>query len=149
MSVPPTFGQELRPIEVVLRNQRPMLSRAYLIAYPNDTALVEENRDEALWLSDYAPYLDSIEEVMQPISDLYYPIIIDAHKRIEWMDGTYRREDHTVGAFFSLSIYWKDMLLEILAEGSVGILVSTSGDLVVKKEQHVSTQSLIPELLSH
>ncbi len=147
MSVPPTFGQKLRPMDVILRDHRPLIIPAYFIAYENDTERIEENYDEALWLSDYLPYMDSIEEVMQPMSDLFYPIIADSNRKIELMDGTYRTEDHEVVGFLCLALYWKDMLNEILPDGSIGILVSTKGNEIVPSESLVSNQLLILEFL--
>jgi hypothetical protein len=122
MSVPSIPGQERRASDVVLEEQKPVLSPPYLVADISRPDQYQQDLDEALWLSSYVPHLD-IEEVMRPMFDFQFPILVDAHEKIQWMDGTYSKDDHKVAAILSISIYWSYMISDILPQGSNGVLV--------------------------
>jgi len=71
------------------------------------------------WFKDY---IDPGEEPMEPVSDIYYPII-DKIDSVRIIDSTYRQEEHDVVGFLALSIYWLGFMKNILPEGSEGIVV--------------------------
>ena len=106
-------------VRAVQRTHKAVITESYLISYPNDTEQVEEDRLEAEWISDYLP---EGEEPMEPISDIYYPIIANSNKHIEVKDGA-GEEGHNLVALFSISIYWRDTIRNILPEGTHGLLV--------------------------
>jgi hypothetical protein len=56
--------------------------------------------------------------------DFLFPVLADAHEKIQWVDGTYSMEDHKVVAILSISIYWSYMIRDILPKGSTGVLVA-------------------------
>jgi hypothetical protein len=122
MSINELPGQERRAPQVVLQEHKPVMTDPYLLGDISNPELYQADQDEALWLSSYVPHLD-IEEVMRPMLDFRFPILADAHNKIQWMDGTYKKEDHKVAAILSISIYWSYMISNILPKGSVGILV--------------------------
>ena len=137
MSDPLAPGMNESSMDAVIRTRRPVLGEPYLVDDPNDPEGQEENIDEANWLSQYLPHAKSIEEIMQPMSDLYYPILEDAHEKIEWVDGNFKPEDHRVVGFFSVSIFWKDTLKNILPEGSDGMHVSIKTFAIMAMEANV------------
>jgi len=96
------------------------LTEAYLIAYPNDTATIAENAINADWFSYY---LTTDEDPMEPVSDIYYPILPDAADWANIVREGYDPSDHKLGGFLSVSFYWRDLLKGILPEGSDGIIV--------------------------
>ena len=110
-------------MDVVMKTRQPVIGEPYFLDDPSDPEVHEYNLDEARWLSQYLPN-KSLEEIMQPMSDISYPVIAAANERIEWMDDGFIPDDHRVEAFFSVSIFWKDTLANILPEGSNGIIVS-------------------------
>jgi hypothetical protein len=122
MSILRTPGQGRTSAEVVLQDHKPLMTAPYLLGDTSNPEQYQLDQDEALWLSSYVPHLD-IEEVMRPIFDFRFPILADAHDKIQWMDGTYSKDDHKVVAMLSISIYWSYMITDILPQGSVGILV--------------------------
>ena len=128
MSSPPPIGQNETPMDVLLQHHRPIISSAYLTASPEDEAQAESDYWDAVWLSAFLPQAETLEEVLHPISDIFYPIIGDANNKIELMDGTYSTTEHKVVGLFSMGIYWKDMITDILPHDSNGILVSWTSE---------------------
>ena len=51
---------------VPIERQKVSISEAYLVAFPNDTEMIEENMYEAEWVS---AYLTTDEDAMEPMSD--------------------------------------------------------------------------------
>jgi len=114
----------LNPIET----HKVTISEAYLIAFPNDTESIEENIDEAAWVSSY---LTTDEDPMEPMSDFYVPILAEA---ADWIRVAQNKEEygesydhdhssrHTTAGILSASIYWRDLLKDILPPGSTGSL---------------------------
>jgi Adenylate and Guanylate cyclase catalytic domain len=124
MSIPPIPGQERSVMEIMMEDHRPTITVPYLLADKSDPARYQEDLDEANWLHDYLPNVDSVEEVLQPLSDFAYPIFANSHERIQFnTDGHHGKDEHAVVALFSASVYWKDQIRDILPEGSAGILV--------------------------
>jgi hypothetical protein len=125
MSVVSAAAVKQRANELVLQERKPVLTEPYFLNDPNDPDAYEHILDEANWLSQYLPN-KTLEEIMQPMSDLFYPIFEKAHEKIEWVDQNFTKEDHKVVAFFSVSIFWKDTLANILPKGNDGIHVSSN-----------------------
>jgi class 3 adenylate cyclase len=117
-SVPNTHFMDTTSVETVQRTHKAVITESYLISYPEDTERVEEDKLEADWISDYLP---EGEEPMEPISDIYYPIIANANKHIEVEDGA-GEEGHDLVALFAISVYWRDTIRNILPEGTHGLL---------------------------
>ncbi|KAL7569519.1 hypothetical protein ACA910_013893 [Epithemia clementina (nom. ined.)] len=96
------------------------LSKAYHIAYPGDTSLDAENQ---AWADYFSPYITTGENPMEPLSDFYYPIIEDA---VDWRnirsDTNYDPSKHRVVGIFAQSVYWRDMIKNLLPDGMIGIL---------------------------
>jgi hypothetical protein len=61
---------------------------------------------------------------MRPMFDFLFPVLADAHDKIQWGYGTNSMEDHKVVAILSICIYWSYMIRDILPKGSTGILVA-------------------------
>ncbi|KAL7569517.1 hypothetical protein ACA910_013892 [Epithemia clementina (nom. ined.)] len=96
------------------------LSKAYHIAYPGDSSLDAENQ---AWADYFSPFITTGENPMEPLSDLYYPIIEDA---VDWRnvrgDPNYDPSKHRVVGIFAQSVYWRDMIKNLLPDGMIGIL---------------------------
>jgi hypothetical protein len=122
MSLPPIPGQEKSAAEVMMEEHKPVMTAPYLLADMSNPEQYEQDVNDALWLSPYVPQLN-FEEVMRPIFDFQFPVLADAHNKIQWMDGSYSKEDHKVVAILAISIYWSYMIRDILPQGSNGILV--------------------------
>ena len=96
-----------------------------MIAWPNDTAKQEENEAEAEWLSYL---LQPDENPVEPISDIYYPIIDEAldnvyHREEDMENENYNITGNHLGAYLALTIYWRDMVRDLLPEGTAGVAV--------------------------
>jgi hypothetical protein len=96
------------------------LSKAYHIAYPGDTSLDEENQ---AWADYFSSYITSGEDPMEPLSDMYYPMVEDL---LDWRNvrdhPDYDPSQHKIAGIMSQSFYWRDMIKNILPQGSDGIL---------------------------
>eukprot|EP00531_Pseudo-nitzschia_arenysensis_P000998 CAMPEP_0116131464 /NCGR_PEP_ID=MMETSP0329-20121206/9018_1 /TAXON_ID=697910 /ORGANISM="Pseudo-nitzschia arenysensis, Strain B593" /LENGTH=972 /DNA_ID=CAMNT_0003625893 /DNA_START=124 /DNA_END=3042 /DNA_ORIENTATION=+ len=102
------------------------ITEPYMIAWPWDIAKQEENEAEAEWLQQL---LEPGENPIEPISDIYYPVIVEAldnvYHREEDLDAEdYVLEDNHVGAYLALTFYWRDALRDLLPEGSAGVAIS-------------------------
>ncbi len=96
-----------------------------MIAWPWDTEKQEENEAEAEWIRDY---LEPDEEPLEPISDIYYPIVVEALDNIELHEDdldseSYDGKSNKIGAVLALSIYWRDTLRDLLPLGSTGVVI--------------------------
>jgi hypothetical protein len=88
------------------------ITEPYMIAYDWDTEKQAENEAEAEWIIDY---LEPGEEPLEPISDIYYPVIVEAldnihHHEEKYSPDTYSTQSNKLGAVLALSIYWRDAL---------------------------------------
>jgi len=110
--------------EAVLETHLVSISEPYMIAWPWDTERQEENEAEADWIRDY---LEPGEEPLEPMSDIYYPVIIEALENIHHHEEEYSPEttkkSNKLGAILSMSIYWRDALRDLLPMGSAGVVV--------------------------
>jgi hypothetical protein len=98
------------------------ITEAYLIAEPDDYALQAENEYNAEWFRDYLP---PGEEPLEPVSDIYYPILQDYHEKFNHQDRI--GEEKLVG-LLSFSVYWRDFIRNSLPEGSKGVYVVLESD---------------------
>ncbi|KAG7359286.1 adenylate and guanylate cyclase catalytic domain containing protein [Nitzschia inconspicua] len=152
MSLPPVPGQERSAMEIMMQDKRPTITAPYLLANPAVPERYEEDLNEAHWLHSYLPNVETVEEVMQPISDFAYPIYHNAHERIQFNmdDGDHQAQelgsnsdDPVVAALFSVTVYWKDMIKDILPEGSNGILVVFESDCVQEFTYEVNGPNVV------
>ena len=113
------------PWYAVIETHLVTITEPYMIAWPSDTEKQEENEAEAEWISDY---LEPGEEPLEPISDIYYPIVVEALDNIQLHEEDidaeiYPTESNKIGAILALSIYWRDALRDLLPTGSAGVVV--------------------------
>jgi Adenylate and Guanylate cyclase catalytic domain len=123
MSFPNTEFMNVSSAQATLNSRKVTVTEAYLIASPDDLDLIVNNEETA---SIYAGFLPEGEEPMEPVSDIFYPILENAHKQIQITDSGddhSDKEEHKVVAILSLSVYWRDTIRDILPEGSNGILL--------------------------
>lgn len=101
-------------------NHKVSLSKAYHIAEPGDTSLQAENE---AWADYFSNYLTSGENPMEPLSDFYYPMILDLldEPSVRSKPG-YIPSEHQIAGILSQSVYWRDMIKNILPQGSNGYL---------------------------
>jgi len=92
------------------------ITDAYLISHPDDVERYENDKDEVEWIRNYL--LDD-EEPMEPISDIFYPILEDANRLIKVGNET---DETDVVGIFSIAIYWRDTIKNILPYGSNGVI---------------------------
>ena len=96
------------------------LSKAYHIAYPGDTSLIEENK---AWADYFSSYITSGEDPMEPLSDFYYPMLEDLlDDRDVRNKENYDPSQHKIAGIMSQSVYWRDMIKNILPPNSNGVL---------------------------
>ncbi|KAG7338693.1 adenylate/guanylate cyclase [Nitzschia inconspicua] len=109
--------------KATLQSHKVGISQAYLISDPDDVDRIKEDIAVEQFLEGFLP---PGTNVMQPISDIYYPIFEDAHKDIKVMDGkgeNYTTNSRKIVGLFALSVYWKDTIRNILPNGSNGLRV--------------------------
>jgi DNA-directed RNA polymerase subunit F len=112
---------DTKSIDSLLETHRVSLSEAYMLTDPDDDELTVENMCAAHYFKDY---ISPDEEALEPVSDIYYPIIEDATDSFNLFDGgSYNPVHHNLGGILSLSVYWRDFIKDILPTGSDGILV--------------------------
>lgn len=106
----------------IFDTHRPRLDTAYMIAEPGDLETMENNEWDADWAKDY---IDPDEEPMEPVSDIYYPLLEDSISHMDvFEDGGYMPLNNaTFKGILALSIYWRDLLRDILPAGRDGVLI--------------------------
>jgi hypothetical protein len=107
LSLPLIARQERRPAEVVIQEHKPVMTVPYLLGDSSNPEQYQADQDE----------------VMRPMFDFQFPVLADAHEKIQWNDGTYSKDDHTVVAILSISTYWSSMISDILPQRSSGVMV--------------------------
>jgi len=113
------------------------ISETYLINWPDDLEYEEYNEQEAKWFSNY---LEPGVNAMSPIVDIYFPVIVDALDSVRHQPqasssssstpghnhgaagDTNDTPTDTLGAYLALSIYWRDLLRDLLPSGSAGVI---------------------------
>jgi hypothetical protein len=111
-------------IENVFKTGLVTFSSAYLIHVEGDDEINESNEIYADFFKDY---IDPGEESMEPISDINYPVRSNAADNVA-IPGLNNETDSNVVAMLALSIYWRDMLQNILPTGADGVDVVFSGE---------------------
>jgi signal transduction histidine kinase len=98
-----------------------------MIAWPWDKEKQEENLAEADWIINL---LKPGEEPLEPISDIYYPVIVEALENVHHREEDLSSENYStapgsnkLGAVLALTIYWRDALRDLLPMGSAGVVV--------------------------
>ena len=81
---------------------------------------VQEMIYEAEWVGSYLP---PDEEPMEPISDIFYPILPSGIDTFNQNDDDFDRSDQSFAGHLTMSFYWRSTIRDILPEGSDGILV--------------------------
>ena len=116
-------GAYNKTLDGFIANRTAWLSDAYMIAFENDTVTQEENADEAEWIKSY---LDPDEEPMEPVSDIYYPLMDESLEVLDvFKDANYTppTTNETFHGLFAMSMYWRDLLKNILPDASSGIVI--------------------------
>lgn len=119
MSVPLSASMNATAAQKLIDTRKVTITDAYLISYPDDLERLEFDREDSKWISNY---LLNGEEPMEPISDIFYPILAEANRRIEINDDD-KDYEHDVVGIFSLSVYWRDTIKNVLPIGSDGVIV--------------------------
>ena len=97
----------------VEKKNKTIVSAAFLLpdlSVPSEVQTAEFTRD---WIQDF---LRPDEEPMEPVSNIYYPIMDSA----EW--DQLSSPDAFVG-LLSMIFYWRDLIKEILPPGANGIVI--------------------------
>jgi len=95
------------------------ISETYLINWPDDKEWEEYNEAESEWFSNY---LEPGEDPMSPIFDIYYPVVVESLRNVIHREPGYNVSENNMGAYLALSIYWRDMLRDLLPTGSTGVI---------------------------
>ena len=107
--------------DVVVKTHRAAFSSAYMILSPDASEDEKEFiQNEADWLSLYLP---PDEDPMEPVSDLYYPILpsgIDTYNQNS--DETFDPLNQTFAGMLAMTFFWRDTIRDILPTGSDGII---------------------------
>ncbi len=109
--------------KATLQSLQVVISEAYLISYPDDVDRIAEDIATAKFFEGFLP---PETNAMEPVSDILYPIIEDAYQNIKIMQGDGEEDassSHKIVGIFSLSVYWRDKIRNILPEGSNGLRV--------------------------
>ena len=108
---------DLTSLPSLFETHKVSLEGAYLIAEPDDLEAIASNEFDGEWIADFLP---PGEEPLEPVSDIYYPLVEDAADAFSLFgpDREYNASDHKLGGVISLSIYWRDMLRNILPKGT-------------------------------
>ena len=109
-------------MDILLEKHLAEIGAPYLIAFENDTERQESNADEAEWVKNY---IDPDENPLEPVSDFFYPLLDNALDVLNvFTDGNYTAPNNqTFHGFLSMSIFWRDMIRNILPSGSEGVVI--------------------------
>jgi hypothetical protein len=99
---------------IVLNTKQVSIIPPYLIHVEGNDEVNESNEIEADWLKDY---VQPGEETMEPVSDIFYPVLANAADDVTISD----RANNDVVSILSLTFYWRDMLKNILPTGANGV----------------------------
>jgi len=107
-------------IKSILTTHRVSISAAYMIAYPNETDKIKDNEQEAEWIQDY---IEPGANPFEPVVEFQYPIIADANEEMDMFSkGDYNPEEHQLGGFISMPMYFRDIIKDTLPFGSNGVV---------------------------
>jgi hypothetical protein len=99
----------------IFNTSRVSITPAYLIYVEGNDELNERNEIEADWFKDY---LLPGEEPMEPVSDIFYPVLANAADHVSTRNKT---GSNNVVAILALSVYWRNELKNILPTGANGV----------------------------
>jgi hypothetical protein len=110
-------------IKHIFNTSQVLLSKPYLIYDEGNDAQNENNAIEADWYKDY---IEPGEEAMEPITDIYYPILANGADDVSiHVDSNQTNHNNNsssnIVAILSLSVYWRDTLKNILPKGANGV----------------------------
>lgn len=100
----------------ILEHHKTIISEPYLIPNPDCPTAIEEAESEADWFLDY---IGPDEDPMEPVSDILYPMY-DNVSRVTLTDE--ERNAESFVAIMAISIYWRDMIRDVLPPGSNGLI---------------------------
>jgi hypothetical protein len=106
---------DTRSIEAILQTHRVIVSEAYHLPDPGDPIAVTETDVSVDWFSDF---LGPDQDPSEPVSDIYYPIL-DKNDAVTIEDP----ENEKFVGILSMSIYWRNMIENILPPGSDGVVI--------------------------
>lgn len=108
--------------DVAVKRHKAVLSEGYLIQDENSTeAEIESDMEEANWIANYLP---PNEEPMEPVFDMYYPILPSAMDTYNQnADPDFDLANQTFAGMLAFSFYWRNSLRDILPDSSNGIIV--------------------------
>ena len=103
---------------------RVIISEAQLLPDPLNPVEVEEAN---IWADWYSGFVQAGQPTDEPLSELYFPIFdtLDSIHAPSWIqdDEDYDTSKHRVVGLFAASLYWRDLISDILPPGSEGIVV--------------------------
>jgi hypothetical protein len=109
--------------EQAFSSKKTIIREPYLVwSDSNSVEQKEYDLAEADWVKDY---VDSDEDPMEPIVDIYVPLLDESIEAYDVYNdkNTTAPDEKTFRGYFSLSIYWRAMMKNILPEGSNGIIL--------------------------
>jgi hypothetical protein len=95
-------------------------SQDFLAFIRNKPGTSEEEEEWAIYNKDFIP---PDENPMEPISDLFYPIIDDVDSVEVAGAKDYNASEHRFVGMLVASIYWRDLMKDILAANSSTVIV--------------------------
>jgi class 3 adenylate cyclase len=101
--------------EALFGNHLVQLGDTYHLPDPDNEEEVAENEIDVDWFSDYMPLGQNASE---PVFDIMYPIL-ETIDRVTINDPL----NHTLVGTAALSVYWRNLLEDILPAGSEGVVV--------------------------
>jgi hypothetical protein len=101
--------------EAIFGNHKVQLGDTYHLPDPDNEEAVAENEIDVDWFSDYMPLGQNASE---PVFDIMYPIL-DTIDRVTIDDPL----NHTLVGMTAVSVYWRNLLEDILPAGSEGVVV--------------------------
>ena len=102
----------------MLSTHQVTLTAPYLISLPDDEELKKQTEAQAEF---FETFLEPGEEPLAPVFDVYYPLIPGAVDSVGYSEVDH--SDNEIGAILSLSIYWRDVLTDLLPPDSAGLRV--------------------------
>ena len=102
MSVPNTEFMNISAAKATLQTHKVGITEANLIAYPDDVDRIEEDLAYAEFLEGFLP---PGTDAMQPMSDIFYPILENAYEDIKMMENDgedYAPNSRNIVGFFTV-----------------------------------------------
>lgn len=82
--------------------------------------------EEQKWAKIYENYIHEDEEAMEPVSDIFYPIIDDLDSVEVASAPDYDPSEHPFVGMIAASFYWRSLIRDILPSRSSGVVVFTN-----------------------